>query len=380
MDRPLRILAPEIALDPTCGGGRYDYEQLGALARLGHQVLALIPQCNRLRSPIPPGVEVRFISGQGVLYNATWNPVFFPWLLWHGLRWRPDILRIHSPYCMGIAGILAGRLLRRPVVGLYHHLGDSLPGHRFAERTLARYFDWLSTISLSSQKQILALNPRLEPRITMAYTGIGKQYVPGCEPEPSVHVRTERNGTPLFTSVGSLISRKNFIWLIHLVRTWLDQGREGCLVIVGEGPERSRLEAEIRRLKLEGEVQLAGRLHEEQLIGLLQRSRVFLFPSLMEGFGMAPAEALACGVPVIVSDQGALPEVVKHGKTGFVLPLDRGFEPWIEAMNWLADDERLWQRMRLAAVADVRSRFDWDMNARIVSEGFYRVCARNGLS
>jgi N-acetyl-alpha-D-glucosaminyl L-malate synthase BshA len=91
------------------------------------------------------------------------------------------------------------------------------------------------------------------------------------------------------------------------------------LVLVGDGPERSPAERRLRELGLHDRVACLGK--QEAFADLLAAADVFLLPSETESFGLAALEALSCGVPVVASDVGGLPEVVDHGATGFLAPI-----------------------------------------------------------
>jgi len=91
------------------------------------------------------------------------------------------------------------------------------------------------------------------------------------------------------------------------------------LDFVGEGPERSSAEALVTSLGLGGHVRFLG--EPADLPALLQASDVFLLPSQSESFGLAALEAMACGVPVVASDVGGIPEVVVDGVSGFLAPV-----------------------------------------------------------
>jgi L-malate glycosyltransferase len=88
------------------------------------------------------------------------------------------------------------------------------------------------------------------------------------------------------------------------------------LDLVGEGPERSRMEALVASLGLGPHVRFLG--EQGDLIAILQQSDLFLLPSQTESFGLAALEAMACGVPVVASDVGGVSEVVVDGETGFL--------------------------------------------------------------
>ena len=86
--------------------------------------------------------------------------------------------------------------------------------------------------------------------------------------------------------------------------------------MIGDGPERSAAERRLRELGLEGRVAFLGK--QEHFVELLAAAHVFLLPSEQESFGLAALEALSCGVPVVASDVGGVPELVRHGETGFL--------------------------------------------------------------
>src|SRR5262245_53850263 len=91
------------------------------------------------------------------------------------------------------------------------------------------------------------------------------------------------------------------------------------LLMVGEGPERSSAQALARRLGLQDRVRFLGTQESvEEIAGMAD---VFLLPSELESFGLSALEAMACGVPVVGSDAGGLPEVVKDGETGYLRPV-----------------------------------------------------------
>ena len=109
------------------------------------------------------------------------------------------------------------------------------------------------------------------------------------------------------------------------------------LLMVGEGPERASAQALARRLGIDDRVRFLGRQdHIEELTGIAD---VFLLPSELESFGLSALEAMASGVPVIGSDAGGLPEVVKHTETGFVLPVGDIEGMAARAIEILKDDE-----------------------------------------
>jgi N-acetyl-alpha-D-glucosaminyl L-malate synthase BshA len=90
------------------------------------------------------------------------------------------------------------------------------------------------------------------------------------------------------------------------------------LVLVGDGPERDAAEQQVDGLGLRKDVRFLGKV--ENVGDVLRGADLFLLPSATESFGLAALEAMACGVPVIASAAGGIPEVVDDGKTGYLAP------------------------------------------------------------
>jgi len=113
---------------------------------------------------------------------------------------------------------------------------------------------------------------------------------------------------------------------------------DAVLLMVGEGPERSSAQALARRLGLQDRLRFLGQQQSvEEIAGLAD---VFLLPSELESFGLTALEAMASGVPVVGSDVGGLPEVVRHAESGYLLPVGDVEGMAARTLEILKDDER----------------------------------------
>lgn len=118
------------------------------------------------------------------------------------------------------------------------------------------------------------------------------------------------------------------------------------LLLIGDGPERSRCERRVHELDLASVVRFAGKQHDFVLP--LQESRVFLQTSETESFGLAALEAQACGVPVVSTNVGGVAEVIVDGETGMLAPLG-DIDTLAHATTKLLQDDALFARMADAA-------------------------------
>ncbi len=156
-----------------------------------------------------------------------------------------------------------------------------------------------------------------------------------------------------------------------VVRIFAEVNRElsSVLVMIGDGPDRPAAEEEARMLGVADSVSFLGKL--DQIAPLLAAADLFLLPSQSESFGLSALEALASGVPVIGSNAGGLPEVVRDGGTGVLCGV--GDIPGMAAASLeILQDPKRWSEMSKLAASDARERFS--RNA-IVSkyESLYRT-------
>ena len=142
------------------------------------------------------------------------------------------------------------------------------------------------------------------------------------------------------------------------------------LVMVGDGPDRSKAEAYCRDHNLRDRVSFLGSVQNiEEIIGA---SDLFLLPSETESFGMGALEAMACQVPVIATDSGGLPEVVFDGETGYLLPVGDVPAMAERAIELLTND-RLRESMGAAGRRVAEERFDEKKVVPVYRELYERV-------
>ena len=151
------------------------------------------------------------------------------------------------------------------------------------------------------------------------------------------------------------------------------------LVLAGRGPMRDTLIHRVAELGLEQAVDIPGRIPHEQVPELIRSFDIMAMPSVYESetFGVAAIEASACGVPVVASRVGGVPEAVLHEKTGLLVP-PRDVDALVEACIRLIDDPAQRLRMGLTGRRFVEKYYSWPDNAKLMEE-IYRSALMGDL-
>lgn len=162
--------------------------------------------------------------------------------------------------------------------------------------------------------------------------------------------------------VGTLIERKGVKYLIAAMPGILQSFPNHRLVLVGDGPEASRLKHQVERLGLGERVSFVGFLPPDQVRGWMQRARVLVLPSLEEGMGVVLLEALACGTPVVGSQVDGIQEVITPDVGHLVPPADSA--ALSEAIHSVLSDSQQWVAMSQQGRQRAVTRYDWDHIAK----------------
>ena len=250
-------------------------------------------------------------------------------------------------------------------------LGPLYPGHHRPTFRIARAVERLATTNARTlvadsgvtRDDMVRLHGVEPGRVHVAPLGVDARYRP--PDAATIAALRARHGLqhPFVLYVGGIDARKNVPFLLEAFAHARDGRREPLkLVLAGhvqDAPEYPVLRERARALGLDEELRVLGFVPAEELPVLLASARVFAFPSLYEGFGLPPLEAMACGTPVVSSDRGSLAEVL--GDAALVAPADDA-RAFAAALARLIDDESLHAQMRARGQARAAS-FTWERTA-----------------
>ena len=346
--RPRVVLA--ITLAEVGGAQSYVAALLPALAERYDVVLAAYGEGPLRDAAIRAGV--RFVPLRHVR-----RPIR-PWRDLAGLvelsrllrRERPQILHASSSKA-GVVGRLAAALSRVPiriftVHGWAFAAYEGLPSrlYRLTDRLMAP----LTTVTICVSERERAAGLEAGTCRADRTVVIRNAVDVGAAPRSS-HDRA----TPRLIAVGRLKAPKDFLTLIRALAALPAGSFEA--VIVGDGPDRDAVEAEIRRLGLDGSVRLAG--ERGDVPALLAGSDVFVLSSRSEGLPVSVLEAMAAELPIVASNVGGLAELVVDGESGILVPPGDP-ESLAGALRRLIEDPELRRGLGAAARARAEASFD----------------------
>jgi glycosyltransferase involved in cell wall biosynthesis len=247
-------------------------------------------------------------------------------------------------------------------------------------REMIREATFTAAVSDYSRALLTNICPDAADRIHRVYNGIDPAQFPKATPGwTKLPLNTQSPGPPpssinsppstlRLISIGRLIDFKGFPVLLDAIATLRDNHIPVDLQIIGEGPQRPALEAQIDRLQLQANVRLRGILSQEEIKKELAHAHAFTLACLTDAKGATDIlptvilEAMACGLPVVSTTLAGVPEMVLHGETGLLARPDNA--PQLAAhLTTLARDPALRGRLGTAGLQRVQEIFALDQTA-----------------
>jgi glycosyltransferase involved in cell wall biosynthesis len=283
---------------------------------------------------------------------------------------QPDIVHALHLTSYGFLGALSG----------FHPFALSVWGTDILEAPkLTPFHSWLTRYALAHADCITASGMHLATETTR-YAPLGRpvSVIPyGVDLQQFSPRASSKSDHVVIGTAARLSSEKGIRYLIEAFAQLRQRyGGQVSLRIAGEGPERPRIEAMIQRLNLDASVDLRGWVEHEQLPAFLRELDVFVMPSTWEGFGVAAIEASATELPVVASNIYGIPDAVRDGVTGLLVP-SRHPTALADAIGRLVEDPKLRVALGKAGRELVARHYEWPANMAQLATTYERLAQRS---
>ncbi len=279
------------------------------------------------------------------------------WFTYHTYYKAPDLLgpyassKLTIPYVI-FQGIYSTKRRRKlkTLPGFYlnkHVLCN--PEHVFTNKKV----DWINLKRLLPDERISFLAPGIYP----------DQFYFDANAREELRTQWNIGDVPVVFSAAMFrpdVKTEGLTWVIRACGELLRRGNHLHLVIAGDGKEKDRLQR-LAREQLPDRFHFAGEIPRKEMYRYYSACDLFVFPGIRESLGMVFLEAQSCGLPVVAFDNAGVPEAVRDGKTGFLVPLYAA-KPFADAIERLLKNKDLRRQMGRAAQSHVRQRHDLNKN------------------
>ncbi|WP_299063969.1 glycogen synthase [uncultured Polaribacter sp.] len=305
-----------------------------------------------------------------------------------------DVIHCHTWYSH-FAGIVAKLCYGIPLVITTHSLEPLRPWKReqlgrgydtssWIEKTAIEMADALIAVSEETKEDVLKHFDVDEKKIKVIYNGINlQQYITTQETSTLDEYGIDKN-KPYVLFVGRITRQKGIIHLVNAIK-YIDADTQ--IVLCAGAPDTpeigKEMEDAVKEVKKtrKNVIWIDKMVTKEEIIQLYSHADVFCCPSIYEPFGIINIEAMACDTAVVASSVGGIKEVVVHGETGFLIPVEQQdaapFEPinpdkfakdLAEGINKVISDPKLRKTMAQKGRKRVEEHFDWISIAKQVEE------------
>ena len=359
------------------GGENFTLNIAQALRKRGHNVRFVIGKTHKKITPLPK--EVLTFDVQSV---------FFPYTSWisnnlgssNKLKWFFSSLANHFQYRMFELAVYK-KLRNDNWSDVYYICGGLVILASFLDRKKPAIVRWPNAPSKMAIKMLNCYSKniaggdvyqeikRLCNNIEYVQNGLNSNYFVPPKKKPS-------KDTIDLLFVGRLEKVKNLSYLIKGFCEALKENKKIFLHIVGEGRERNSLEKLTEQLNISDFIKFHGVLYKENLLKIYQDSDVFLITSEHESFCMVVTEAMACGLPVIGTKVGFLPNLITPGETGFLVELNN-IKELKEKILFFAKNREKAREFGSKARNFVKKNFSWEESAKKIENICYEAVNRN---
>ena len=254
-------------------------------------------------------------------------PTFVP-SLYEVYRFNPDLIHSHTTFGIGWEAVMSANFLNIPLVGTHHGFLAEFLKHvkldyrimkPLARRYLSFYYNRCDAVispSVALVKELMQY--KLRRPVHVLSNPVDLKYFSVNKTKEFLRKKFHLN-KPVIIHFGRLSYEKSTDLVLKAFAQILNWGIDAQLIIIGDGPERGKLEAIGRKLNIDKSVEFTGTLRDNDLTERIAAGDFFVSASTIETQGLVFLEAMALGLPVIGVNAGGVPEYVDNGKNGFIV-------------------------------------------------------------
>lgn len=312
------------------------------------------------------------------LWLKTWGHFALgPYVAWHLRKQKPDHIHAHFADRSGVVAYIAARLL-----GINHsftaHAKDIYAENVFlADRINVAEF--VTTCTRYNWDYLSSLTDRPE-KVHCLYHGLDFSNFAKLE-------NHSQPDLPIILAIGKLKEKKGFPYLVEACALLRNQGQNFQCWIIGEGPDRADMLAQIEQLQLQDHVCLKGNMPFTQILDAFTQATIFTLPCVIaanndrDGIPNVILEAMAAGVPVVSTAVSAIPEVIVHNETGYLVA-SKDSQELANGLAHLLNSSMERERLVENARTFVQENFEIDQNVerlKLLFEQHLHSSIRSGI-
>jgi glycosyltransferase involved in cell wall biosynthesis len=402
------ILTSSFPRDEEDPAGPFIYQLAASLAKKGLKIEVLCPhdhgypyteyRDNMSITRFPyfyPTKYQRLCYGYGMLPNLRKSmlaryqvPFFIMAEILYCLRLvykrRVDIIHAQWSLPQGLTGIICKQILKIPCITTLHGSdihGLKYPGLKWLNAKVIKHSNACTANSCATAQ--MAKDISMRDNIAVVPMGINPRFLSatrGRNTQRSASV----NGQKSIVYAGRLIDLKGVDYLIRALPAVLKEFPKTKLFVIGSGPMKDDLVTLSNRLNLADTVTYIDKVPQEKLLEFYASADLFVLPSIVnekgetEGLGVVLLEAMACGLPVIGSAVGGIPDIIKDGDTG-LLARQKEPESLAEKITQIFSDESLRRKLVENGYQMVEKNFSWDTISEKFIELYREALNRSGV-
>ena len=321
--------------------------------------------------------------GSGIIKNIKANKFLLllaPWFLFSEFFFSLflckkkafDLIHAHWIIPQGVIAYLLKKILKIPYIVSIHGSDIFSFNNALFKFICKIVLSNAAVVTANSTKTALAAKNIINKDVVIIPMGVDCSLF--NDKFKHLHTQSEKNKAPEILFAGRLIDLKGVSFLLDAISILRLEYPEILLRIVGKGPEQKSLMQKVRQLKIDNNVVFSGTVVNHKLPDIYRKADVFVIPSIInengetEGLGTVTLEAMACGVPVIGTNVGGIPDIIRNRVTGLLVEEKNG-QMIADSIVEIMTNKHLRDEMCKNAHLLVDEKFSWD----IISKQFIKL-------